>query len=260
MPELPDVEIYKRYVDATALHQTVKRVEVKRQRILATTPQKLGATITSHAFEFTRRHGKYLFIQADSVWLAMHFGVTGRLKYFKSLGEEPEYDRLLFHFTNGYRLAYDCQRLFGEVNVVDTPQQLIDDKELGPDALALDFEGFQTQLDGRRGALKTALMNQQILAGIGNVYSDEILFRARLHPKTPVNELDTSLLHAVFEALCDVLTTAIDFKADPDRFPASYLIPHRHPGAPCPRCGGKVEQLTIAGRHAYYCPACQSRS
>jgi formamidopyrimidine-DNA glycosylase len=260
MPELPDVEVFKHYMDATALHQTIKRVEVKRQRILATTPQKLGATITGYAFESTRRHGKYLLVRAGGVWLVMHFGMTGQLKYFKSMEQEPDHDRLLFHFANGYHLAYDCQRLFGAVDVVDTPQQLIEDKELGPDALSLDSEGFRACLEGRRGAIKTALMNQHILAGIGNVYSDEILFQARLHPKTPVSELDSDALRTVFEAMRDVLKTAIDCKADPKQFPASYLIPQREAGAACPGCNGSVKQISFSGRNAYYCPACQRKS
>jgi formamidopyrimidine-DNA glycosylase len=259
MPELPDVEVYKQYVDSTALHQKIERIEVKRQRILATTPQKLGANITGHAFDATRRHGKYLLIQAGESWLVLHFGMTGRLSYFKSMEDDPEHDRLLFTFANDYHLAYDCQRLFGEVDVVDEPQQLIDAKELGPDALSLSLEEYKNCLEGRRGAIKTTLMNQKILAGIGNVYSDEILFQARLHPKTPVNELKSAVLTTVFEAMQNVLKTAIDCKADPGQFPDSYIIPHREPGANCPYCDGAVEQITFSGRNAYYCPSCQRR-
>lgn len=259
MPELPDVEVYRRYLDATALHQTIERIEVKHQRVLATTPQKLGTNITGHEFEATRRHGKYLLACADDVWLVLHFGMTGQLRYFESPDQEPDHDRLLFHFANGHYLAYDCQRLLGEVDMIDEPRQLIEAKELGPDALSLDFEGFQACLAARRGAIKTSLMNQQILAGIGNVYSDEILFQARLHPKTKVNELDPGARHAVFEALHDVLTTAIDCQADPNQFPASYIIPRRESGAPCPDCEGTIQQITFSGRNAYYCPACQRK-
>lgn len=259
MPELPDVEIFRRYVDSTALHQKIERMEVKRQQILATTPQKLGANITGHAFESTRRHGKYLLIRVGNVWLTLHFGMTGKLHYFKSMQQEPDHDRLLFHFANGYHLAYDCQCLFGEVDVIDDLQQLIQSKELGPDALALSFEDFQSRLDGRRSAIKTALMNQQILAGIGNVYSDEILFQARLHPKTTVNNLNTDWLRNVFDFMQTVLNTAIDSQADPAQFPDSYLIPKREPGASCPGCDGSVQQIEFSGRNAYYCPSCQRK-
>jgi formamidopyrimidine-DNA glycosylase len=185
--------------------------------------------------------------------------MTGKPHYFKSMEKEPNHDRLLFHFANGYHLAYDCQRLLGEVDVVDEPQQLITAKGLGPDALSLNFEDFQARLDGRRGAIKTTLMNQQVLAGIGNVYSDEILFQARLHPKTSVNELDVDWRRTVFEAMRDVLNTAIDCQADPAKFPDSYIIPQREPDAACPNCGGPVKQITFSGRHAYYCPACQRK-
>jgi formamidopyrimidine-DNA glycosylase len=190
----------------------------------------------------------------------MHFGMTGQLHYFKSTKKEPEHTRLLFYFDSGYQFAYDCQRLLGEVDIYDDPQQLINTKDLGPDALRLDFEAFQKKMDGRRGAIKTTLMNQQILAGIGNVYSDEILFQARLYPKTSVNELDGKTLRNIYQTMRDVLNTAIDCDAEPDQLPASYLIPHRESGAQCPHCEGKVEQIKFSGRHAYYCPHCQKET
>lgn len=263
MPELPDVEVFRRYLDSTALHKRIDRVEVKRNAILETTPQKLGANLTGHTLAETQRHGKYLFARAENgqqaAWLVLHFGMTGRLAYFKAPDQEPEHDRLLFHLANGYKLAYDCQRLLGEIDIVESPDQLIAEKDLGPDALALSVDDFTQLLADRRGAIKTRLMNQSILAGIGNVYSDEILFQARLHPKTPANDLPPETFKKLYGALRDVLQTAIDCQADPGELPDSYLIPHREPGGKCPACGGEVEQITISGRNAYYCPECQQK-
>jgi formamidopyrimidine-DNA glycosylase len=118
-------------------------------------------------------------------------------------------------------------------------------------------------LSKRRGEIKAALMDQSLLAGIGNVYSDEILFQARLHPKTPAEKLDNKQIDAMYRVMRRVLKTAISKGAGSAelfrRAPRTYLLRHRENGAPCPRCGGKVKATKAAGRTAYYCPKCQSR-
>lgn len=258
MPELPDVEVFKQYADATALHQTIEGLDVTRDEVLNLPEQELKAHVTGRRFESTRRHGKHLFLRMEpDNWLMLHFGMTGELKYFKKENQAPVHTRVLFHFDNGYHLAYDCQRLLGEVDITDDLENYIKERELGPDALSLDFDSFKARLENRRGMIKSALMNQEIIAGIGNVYSDEILFQARLHPKTKVSDLDKDTLKTLFDAMRDVLQTAIDCQADPDQFPASFLIPHRSKDDDCPQDGGEVTQIKVSGRNAYYCPDCQ---
>jgi len=97
------------------------------------------------------------------------------------------------------------------------------------------------------------------MAGIGNIYSDEILFQARIHPKATVDRLDRDQRGRLFRALKRVLRKAIEVQADPQRLPSSYLISHRDPEERCPRCKGKVEKIEVSGRSGYYCPRCQSR-
>lgn len=259
MPELPDVEIFKRYLDSTALHQPVERAEVKSRTILdGVEARQVQSALENRQLTETRRHGKYLLVRLDEgEWLTLHFGMTGGLQYFKNPERDPLHDRLLISFDNGYHLAFDCQRMLGSVGLVDSPEELIERKDLGPDALELDRPAFHERLQGRRGMVKPALMNQRIIAGIGNVYSDEILFQARYHPKTAVKDLNTTALDALFDAMREVLQTAIDCRADPDRFPDSYLLPHRGEGGPCPVCGGEIEKVKVSGRGTYYCPACQ---
>jgi len=261
MPELPDVEVFKRYLDATALHKTIIAVEVKSAGILkGVSPGVLAKTLRTRQFHSTHRHGKHLLVALDQgPWLTLHFGMTGYLKYFKQMEKDPEHDRLLVSFDNGFHLAYVCQRKFGAVGLTDAVDSFIDEKQLGPDVLSLDLDGFRQALQGRRGTVKSFLMHQQYLAGIGNVYSDEMLFQSKLHPKSPVNKLQTETVQRLFQAMQDVLHEAIDAQADPDRLPASFLIPHRRRIGTCPRCRGDLRKISVAGRSAYYCPACQAK-
>jgi formamidopyrimidine-DNA glycosylase len=261
LPELPDVEVFKQYIDATSLHQKVKDVEIRSRQILeGTSAQKLKAELGGRAFESTQRHGKHLFVQLDDGhWLMLHFGMTGDLKYFKDMEKDTPHDRLLFSFSNGYHLAYDSQRKLGEVERIEDIEQFVEERELGPDALDpdLDFAAFKQALAGRRAMAKSALMNQQIIAGIGNVYSDEILFQAGVHPRTKTNQLDEETLAEIFNVMKRVLCTGKDYQTDPDQFPESYIIPHPHGDGKCPRCGGELKRVKVSGRSAYYCPNCQ---
>lgn len=265
MPELPDVENFGRYLRRTAMRKRICAVEVGSAKVLRGVSGKaLKRVLRGHCLCDTRRHGKMLFVAfGDCGWLAIHFGMTGRLKYFKHLADDPKHDRLRLDFDNGYHLAYENQRLFGWVRLIDDPDAFIASEGLGPDALdpSLDEEGFAKRIRHRKGALKSALMDQKLLAGIGNVYSDEILFQARLHPRRQARELSDAQISKLFGTLRRVLSVAIDKGAGTGavetRLPAGYLLPHRHPGAPCPRCGGEVTTLKSSGRTAYLCPRCQ---
>lgn len=264
MPELPEVQVLKRYLDATSLHQRIEAVEVHSQQMLeGLDARQLKEDLQGRTFESTRRHGKYLFVELDDgQWLVLHFGMTGDLQYYKDPDKEPEYDQILFQFVNGYHLAYVMTRKLGEVRVVDVPESLIEEKKLGPDVLAddFDFEAFRQLLDHRRGMIKSALMDQQLMAGIGNVYSDEILFQAGIHPRTKVQELDADHLRRIFDCLKEVLHVAIEHGAEPEQFPDDYLTQYRHTDHKCPKCGGPIERIEVAGRAGQFCPRCQTKA
>ena len=265
MPELPDVEAFKRYLDATGLHKTIKGVHVANRTILAAiSGAKLAREVRGETIERSRRHGKHLFAAlGHEKWLTLHFGMTGHLDYFKDLDDDPRHDRLRFDLDNGDHLAFVDQRMFGRVGLTADPETYIAEAHLGPDALALSGKekAFAARFAKRRGQVKAALMDQSILAGIGNIYSDEILFQARLHPKARVEGLNSSRIAALCRATHSVLKTAIE--CDPttdgfiDRLPKRSLLPHRRTGGHCPGCGGAVATLKAAGRISYYCPACQ---
>jgi len=133
-------------------------------------------------------------------------------------------------------------------------------EKLGPDAMAdeVDRERFIELLQGRRGAIKSTLMNQSILAGIGNVYSDEILFQAGIHPETPVDDLNAADLGRLYTTMRRVLRVTTEKQADIDRFPDGYLLPKRDEGV-CPKCRGDLQTLKVGGRTTVFCGRCQSR-
>lgn len=262
MPELPDVEVYKRYVDSTSLKQKVTRVQALAPKLLdGMSPQTLGRHLKGAAFTQTRRHGKYLFIRAGRAgWLILHFGMTGRIEYGHWNEQGPKYAGLRVQFDNGADMAYIAPRKLGRIAWTRDPDTFVHEKGLGPDVAALTLNQFRSLAARRQGTVKAWLMDQAAMAGLGNVYSDEVLFRAGIHPKATVQKLDRRAIERLHRAIAHVLRQAIKAQADPERMPKSFLLPHRKPGAKCPRCGGTVERITAAGRSAYYCPGCQTGS
>lgn len=268
MPELPDVEAMRQYLQATSLHQQIEAVELhSADVVLEDEARELKKELVGRSFASTRRHGKYMFVALDGEeneteeHLVLHFGMTGGLKYFQGLEDEPEYDRLLFHFANGYHLAYQAMRKLGEIQVIDDVGDFTDEKGLGPDALDPDFDlaAFREAVEGRRAMAKSFLMDQQTIAGIGNVYSDEILFQTGVHPRTKINHLDSETLEDLFHALKDALQQAIEVQAQPDQLPESFIIPHRYEDGKCPRCGAALKRVKVSSRSAYFCPNRQQK-
>jgi formamidopyrimidine-DNA glycosylase len=263
MPELPDVEVLKRYLDSTSLHKKIEKVNLKETQMLDGIKRKdFESGLKGRKLISTRRRGKYLLVEMDNNdWLEMHFGMTGGLKYFKNQDDQPEYTQLLIHFENGYYLAYIMTRKLGTLSLLKDVDEFIREKELGPDPLDHDFDlyTFKQVLQGRRGMVKSTLMNQKVLAGLGNVYTDEILFQARIHPRTKVNNLDERQLRTLYDCMMEVLNTAIDHQAKPETFPKFYLIPLREEGQDCPGCSGKVKKIKVSGRSCYFCPDCQEQ-
>jgi formamidopyrimidine-DNA glycosylase len=263
MPELPDVENFTRYLKRHGLDKRIEAVTVTAPRILkGLSAAALDRALKGRKLESARRHGKHLLAAVDDGhWLAFHFGLTGRLEHFERGAADPEHDRLRLDFAGGEHLAFVNQRLLGHVEWAEDADAFIRAKKLGPDALALTESAFCDAMRTKRGTVKAALMDQSLVAGIGNIYSDEILYHAKLHPRTPTGDLDDKALHRLYRQLRRVLHTAVNRGAGAEdierRVPRTWLLPHRRKGAECPRCGGKIAALKVQSRTAYYCPRCQ---
>lgn len=255
MPELPEVESFRRYFDSTSLYQEIEDVKVLEEGILeGVSREELVDSLRGGEFTSTRRHGKYLFARANKRWLVLHFGMTGYLEY--SRGEAPEHTRVKFDFSNGYRLAYVSVRKLGRVSLREV-EKFLKAKRLGPDALRVSLPSFRTALQGRRGRAKYILMNQKVISGIGNIYSDEILFQAGIHPGRKVDELTAIEVEKLYHKMREVLLRVVRRKGDLEKLPLGYLIPHRDEDESCPCCGGSIKRFTLSGRNGYFCPRCQ---
>jgi len=255
MPELPEVELYCRYFAEHALGQPVRRLRVLDERILGVRKASLARTLAGRKFSGVRRHGKHLFADAGSAWLHIHFGMSGDLLYYRDATEQPRFARVVFEFDNGFRLAYDDMRLFGVVDLTPDPDLFIAEHQLGPDPLdpAFRLPVFRQIVAGRRGAVKALLMTQEIIAGLGNLYVDEILFRTSIHPRRAVDTLTDAEVKALHTAMRAILREAIAFKSLGGGYPARYLVPHREEGERCPRCGGTIQRTVVFGRTTYFC-------
>ncbi len=262
MPELPDVAGFKKYLDAAALHQRIESSQCFDERFVKEVSRRsLQRRLKGAELMGSDRWGKWLFVRTDTPpTLVLHFGMTGLLDYGSDDGDPPEHTRLLVHFDNGRRLAIISRRMIGMASLTDDPRRWADDHDLGPDALDVGADEFVERLSGRRGSLKSALMNQSILAGIGNVYSDEICFQARLHPAIGVKALDERAFANLHRTMRRVLGVAAKRGGDATKAPRSWLLGKRGREANCPRCGGSLEAATVSGRTAWFCPACQPKA
>lgn len=259
MPELPEVESFKRYMDKTSLNKIMVKVDVKSPEILQNIDKfALKNNLENQKIKYTRRHGKYLFAHLDNdYWLVLHFGMTGKLVYFENVDDAPYYDRILIHFKDIGFLAFDDPRKFGKISLTPEMDEFIKAKKLGPDVYNMNLKTFQNIIKSRKGAIKTLLMNQHILAGIGNIYSDEILYQTCIHPKTPANNIHHDKIKEMHKIMKNVIQTALDRQRKHEKLPESFIIPHRNKNGRCPRSDTPLKSMKISGRTAYYCPDCQ---
>ena len=266
MPELPEVETYTRYFARHALHQTIARVEVRDERILgAIRKEAFARRLKGRSFTGVRRHGKHLFAEAKQparaatpnpeTWLHLHFGMTGDLAYSRDRDGDPRFARVLFHFDNGAWLAFEDMRLFGLAEVVASPEAFIAEHGLGPDPLdrSFTFRRFASLLEGRRGAIKSLLMTQEIVAGLGNLYADETLYQTSVHPTRAVDHLTGDEERDVYSTMRRILRDVVSRHARGAELPPAWLIHHREEGERCPRCGGTIRRAVVFGRTTYFC-------
>ena len=265
MPELPDVEIFRQRFERKARGRPVSEVRTLVNRMLDhITPKKLNRTLVGKRVVATKRHGKHLFVEFDGgSLLALHFGMTGEIVTLAKDQKPPKYTALHLVFGDRGAIALTSRRHLGKIGLAKTAEAFIRSHNLGPDALdpRLDRKAFQETLGSKRSAIKSALMDQSKLAGVGNIYSDEILFQAGLNPKNLVGDLSPADARQLFKAVRQVLQKAIKRGIVAEEIagdvPKDWLLPHRSEGCKCPRCRATVQATKIGGRTAWFCPSCQ---
>jgi formamidopyrimidine-DNA glycosylase len=258
VPELPDVEHFRRFHSRHATGKTIRRVEVTDPGILrglmATTFEK---TLLGHRFEEPDRHGKWLIAWTSGPTVLIHFGMTGDLSWSEGSAGRHRHDRVIFVLDDG-ELRYRNMRKLGGVWLAGGPDDVAAMlAALGPDALGVKRRQFLELLDRRRGRLKAALMDQRLVAGLGNILVDEILWQARVHPSTLIQRVSESQRDLLYTKMRDVLRRSIEEFDSGGRKRRSLSQVRGLPGAACPRCGTLLGRTVIAGRTTYFCPRCQ---
>jgi formamidopyrimidine-DNA glycosylase len=257
LPELPDVETYRSYVEETSLGWEVRKVDVRDLLVFQGDPEALGSRLEGESFIDTHRHGKHLFLRIDGAgWLRMHFGMTGHLIFRDREKELPEYSRVILHFDENF-LAFVCMRRLGEVEHIEDVEDFIEERGLGVDALRTDFQDFHMKMKDRGGMLKGRLMDQSLVAGIGNIFADEICFQSGFRPDKDVENFGREEWRTIFDSMKDVLETAVEREVKGIELPNNWFYHHRGDGEACPRCDSEIKMKRIYSRSSYYCPSCQ---
>ena len=268
MPELPEVESVRQYLlqgPVAFLGQQVQDVLILRDKVVDGNPQLFKQALLGTACKRIERHGKYLFggfqqpSSTQTVWLAIHLRMTGRL--FLVPGQEllHQHTRFALVLGKGDKLLFDDPRAFGRVQLVATPRTVTD--RLGPDALLSSAETIYSRISGVKRQIKPLLLDQSCIAGVGNIYADEALFRAGLHPERRSDSLTTTDLQRLAITLHDVMSEAVQLKgANVDGTFEAGLFPvavYGRAGLPCVRCGTLLMKKSVGQRGTHFCPACQ---
>ncbi len=268
MPELPEVETVARGLHQCLPGSTITGATVYWPRTLARpAPDEFTARIVGRRVESVGRRGKYVVIKLDRGYLLVHLKMSGRL-FVAPVGEAPSpHIRAVLDLDGGRQLRFRDARKFGRIYLVDELEEVT--APLGPEPLAADFllDDFRRLLGRRSGRLKSMLLDQEFLAGVGNIYADEILFVAYLNPLRRADTLTAGDQARLYEAIRSVLQRAIVACGTtlPDR---NYLDAEGRAGEyraevygrggdPCPACGAPIERLIVGGRSTHFCPQCQ---
>lgn len=262
MPELPDVEAKRRYLQGRILNQRISRVEVNDRRVIRGTDfARLKKGVVDKKFTSVERIGKYLILMTDgSGTLLFHFGLTGDVIYQLERGPLPRFFHAIFYMDD-HALYFSDQRKFGRIAFYETQnlQDISELRKLGPEPLAagFDYSTFNRIIKRHDSAIHEVLMMQEEIAGIGNIYADEICFQAGVKPDRSTRNLSDEEIRRLFDATKSVLQKAIEMNADLDPLSREYIIPHRHTDNLCPKGNEHLETAKIGGRTSYYCPSHQ---
>lgn len=272
MPELPEVETIRRRLEPLLSGRKVVRAEIGDPRLTRpVAPEELATALIGQEIAALRRRGKYLLVRLEGgLTLVIHLRMTGSLRHRRAGAEQVAHERALLMLDDGSELAYRDVRRFGTWQLL-APDELEEylDARVGPEPLAPEFtpELLRQRLAGRRTALKAALLDQRILAGLGNIYVDEALWRAKLHPARRAGSLGKQALARLHGAIRVTLEIGIARQGATLR---DYALPNGEVGSmqsefrvygregePCERCGTRIAKTRIAGRGTWFCPRCQ---
>lgn len=270
MPELPEVETTRRGIIAQTEGSQVKQIQIRHHQLRWPVPKELEQHLPNQVILSVTRRAKYLLLATQKGTLIIHLGMSGNLRLLPAQTPAQKHDHIDLIFTHGWLLRYHDPRRFGAWLWTDQPIEhhpLI--KPLAPEPLsdAFNLDWLAPKLKNRRSPIKTLIMNNHLVVGVGNIYANEALFLAGIHPKTLGNQLTEKQLAQLIQQIKQVLSRAIeqggttlkDFLT-PDGKPGYFeqaLAVYGREGAPCLVCQTPIEKIVIGQRATFFCPNCQ---
>jgi formamidopyrimidine-DNA glycosylase len=274
MPELPEVETYVRELEPEIKGRQITAAHIYWERtIAAPAPDKFAQTITGQRFQRFGRRGKYMLLELDGGdTLIVHLRMTGHLYVEPGDTRPTKHTHVVLDLDDGRTLHYVDSRKFGRMWLASDPDLVL--HKLGPEPLEDQFTPavLARSLAGRQAPIKALLLDQQIVAGLGNIYADEALFHAGIHPTRPGGSLTLDEIERLHAAIADVLARGIDRQGsslglnrvqnyvrpggESGGFQEEFQV-FRRTGQPCPHCGQPIERIVVSQRSTHFCPQCQ---
>jgi formamidopyrimidine-DNA glycosylase len=275
MPELPEVETVRRQLEPAVVGRRISFARVLDERWSRPEPAAaVEAALEGRTIQAARRRGKYLILDLDTgLHLVMHLRMTGNLSLHR---DEPERDtrhlRAVLGLDDGTEVWFTDARRFGHGEVIPAAElEPYFASRLGVEPLSGDLtpEELGRRAAGRTAPLKSFLLNQAHVAGVGNIYADEALFRARLHPLSPAGSMRPEHCEDLVEGVVEALEAGLanggssiddyrDTRGEAGSMQDEFLV-HTREGEPCQRCGTEIRRIVVGGRSTYFCPGCQVR-
>ena len=266
MPELPEITSRAREMNQVLVGKTVNDIQVLQPKSLNVSEEHFKNALTGARIRSITNHGKWIFWDTTQGWMLLNLGMGGET-LLTQRDRLPEKRRVVFEFDDGSCLSVNFW-WFGYVHYV--PEGELDShkmtRDLGPNAIDLTVEELQSKIRGKRGRVKSFLLDQTQIAGIGNAYIHDILFLARLHPLRSLDSMSDEDIHRLAQAIQDGLEPSltkggafyeVDIYGKPGGFTGEEIIIGYQEGKPCPECGTIIEKIKTGGTSSFICPNCQ---
>lgn len=273
MPELPEVETVKQSLQALVAGKTIRNATVYLPRLIRTPDDAMqfSLMLAGQKIEEVSRRGKFLLFEIGSYTLVSHMRMEGRYGLYSASDPIEKHTHVIFHLTDGTELRYKDVRQFGTFDLLPKGElaAIPGLRSIGPEPLGAEFtpEDLHRRLKLRTGKIKALLLDQNLVAGIGNIYADEVLFQAGLHPELTGQQLNRAHAARLHQAIVNVLSASVEAGGSSVK---SYVNGYGKAGGyqfqlkvygkerwPCPQCGTPIEKIRVAGRGTHFCPTCQ---
>lgn len=272
MPEMPEVETVRRTLTPLIVGKTIEKVKLWYPKIIATDPKAFQTNLIGQKIVAVDRYAKFLLIRlSKEQTIVSHLRMEGKYRLTTPEMPKDKHDHVQFTFTDGTALRYNDVRKFGRMELVETGTEKTTTgiAKLGPEPNSVDFSvaKFYQALQRKHKNIKSTLLDQTVVAGLGNIYVDETLWQSKIHPLTPANKLSKARVKMLHDNINQTITLAIakkgttvhtylDANGDSGHY-QELLQVYGHAGEPCQRCGTTLEKIKVNGRGTTFCPRCQ---